>query len=159
MGGFDDTIRAKGGEDTDLGWRICDLGREAVFVGDAHVFHDVSPSRFRSALREAATMVDIPRVKVVHPERAREKLHQGVFWKATHPMALFGLTGIVAALVLRRASGLLTMLPWVWCRLSRSPLPVSRKKRLFLLPHAFAIDAVEISTMLRGSIKHRTFML
>jgi len=160
VGGFDArSIRAKGGEDTDLGWRLCDLGREAVFDADVHVLHDISASSFVAALREATAFVDIPRVKVVHPKRTKARLYGGIFWKQSHALALVATAGLIATAVLRRPGALVIALPWAQYRFRRAPLGEGREQRLALLPCAFLIDLVEISTMVRGSIRHRTLML
>ena len=159
VNGFDERIRAKGGEDTDLGWKVADLGREIVFADGAVVYHDISESRFRNALREASTMVDIPRVAVLHPQRARRQLHRRYFWKRTHPPALLGLLGLTAAMVTRRPLFLLALWPWLRFRYKRQPISRDPIERVLLLPHAFVLDVTEIVTMARGSIKHGTFVL
>ena len=160
VGGFDEEgIRAKGGEDTDLGWRLQDRGRAAVFAEQALVHHDVSPSSYRAALREAATWVDIPRVKARHPERAHETLHRGIFWRPAHETAVVGMAGVLAALLLRRRLLLVLVLPWLHHRARVATVGATRAQRLALAPAVMLIDAVEVTTMVRGSIRHRVLVL
>ena len=159
VGGFDESIRAKGGEDTDLGWRVSDLGREVIFDASAVVLHDISPSSFRLAFRDANTWVDIPRVVAAHPARARQLMHRRIFWKKSHPVALLATAGIVTAIVTRRPALLVAAAPWLRFRVVRQPVARRRLVRLLLLPHVFVLDVTEIVTMARGSIRHRTVML
>jgi GT2 family glycosyltransferase len=159
VGGFDERIAAKGGEDTDLGWRILDRGVLAVFAEDAVVHHDVSPSSFRAAVREAVTWVDLPRVAKTHPARARALQPLGIFWKRSHPPCLLALAGVAAAGATRRPVLLVAAVPWVRYRLRKAPIGRGRRQAVQHLPHAFVIDTLEIVTMARGSVRHRTLLL
>jgi GT2 family glycosyltransferase len=159
VGGLDEKIAAKGGEYTDLGWRVLDRGRDAVFAEDAVVFHDVSTSSFRAAVKEAVTWVDVPRVAAIHPKRARAMQRYGIFWKPSHPSCLLALVGLTMALFPGRRWAVLAVGPWMRFRLRRSPIGKGRRQAVQYLPHAFVLDALEISTMVRGSIKHRTLVL
>lgn len=160
VGGFDDAVRAKGGEDTDLAWRIADLlGADFTFADDAVVLHDISRSDYRIALREAATWVDLPLVVARHPRRARPLLAHGVFWKSTHLPALLVVAAGVGVATTRRPWWLLATWPWINLRLRKVPVTRSRPRRIALAPQVLLIDLVEVSTMVRGSIRHGTFVL
>ncbi len=156
VGGFDEVLRT--GEDTDLGMRVAATGAPVVFAPDALVHHDVSPSDWRAAVRQATRWIDLPAVARRHPA-ARRLLHRGLFWKPHHPVTLLALAGVVAALVLRRGWPLLALLPWVRHRVVEQPLTADRGEVLRLLPATFAVDATEVATMVRGSVRHRHLLL
>lgn len=160
--GFEERLR-DGGEDTDLGLRIVEAGACAVFAADALVYHDVRPSRWRSSVREAWSWTDLPLVIKRHRAIRRTHLYRRVFWKRSHPptvLALVGLAGMCAA-PRRPTSALLgaLALPWLRLRVGVEPLAPGRGRRLAALPGALAVDAVEVATMVRGSLRHRTLLL
>lgn len=152
VGGFDASLRT--GEDTDLGLRVAATGVEVVFAPDALVHHDVSPSDWRAAVRQATRWTDLPAVARRHPT-ARELLHRRLFWKPHHPWTLLAMVGLAAGVVLRRGWPLLALLPWVRHRVLGQPLTGDRREVLRLLPATFAVDATEVATMVRGSVRHR----
>lgn len=158
VGGLDAAFNAKGGEDTDLGWRVLDHGGNVVFAEDALVFHDVTKGNFRGAVREASLWRDIPRVAARHPHRVRPLLVHGVFWKKSHEYVLLAEAGVVAAALLRSPVPLLAFVPWLIWRGHRMPI-VRGRRRFFYIPHAFVIDAVEVVTMVRGSARNKTLVL
>ena len=158
LGGFDIGFRFKGGEDTDLGWRLLERGGTVAFADDAVVLHDVSKSSYRAALREAATWLDIPRVTRLHPVKARPMLVHRLFWKKTHELVIVAAGGIVFAALVRNPIPLLAVIPWVNFRLRKWPI-VKDARRVLFLPHAFLIDVVEVTAMVRGSIINRVLVL
>lgn len=158
VGGFDPSFRDAAGEDTDLGLRVvAHTGGRAVYAPDALVHHPVSPSDWRASVRTAARWADLALVVRRHHDAVRPLLHRGVFWKPTHPHTLLALASLCAAPVWPVAA--VGTLPWVDLRLRRRPLSGSRKERLRTLPAAFLVDATEVVTMLRGSVRHRTLLL
>ncbi|MBA2607501.1 MAG: hypothetical protein H0U92_01015, partial [Actinobacteria bacterium] len=159
VGGFDERFETKGGEDTDLGWRVLDRGGDVTFADNALVLHDVFAGSFRSAFKEAVTWRDIPLVAARHPKRARPLLVHRVFWKKSHEYVLLAVGAMAAGAVTRNALPLVGVLPWLWFRIKKSPLDRGKVTRFKYLPHAFVIDAVEVTTMVRGSVKNRTFVL
>lgn len=159
-GGFNEHFDAKGGEDSDLGWRLLDRGKTVVFDPDALVFHDVDKGTFRSAVREALAWRGIPRVVALHPRRARPLLVHGLFWRQTHELVLLLLASVVACGAWRNVVPLVGVLPWVYYRTKRYPVTRQGKfSRFVYLPHALIIDVLEVFTMIRGSIQSRTFVL
>lgn len=154
VGGFDEVFR-NGGEDTDLGMRVIEqLGRERVFVPEAHVLHDVHPGTARSLARASATRwTDLPLVLRRHPEM-RAAAHYGVFWKRTHPATLLALVGLAAAPV--QPLTLTLVAPWVVDRKWWHP---ARGSNLGSLPGRFLVDAAEVVGCVRGSIRHRSLLL
>lgn len=155
-GGFDEAFSSHGGEDTDLGWRITKNGADAVFEPEALVHHDIKPSDLRAAAREAFRWTGIPRVVRLHPE-GRSYLVGGVFWKPSHPYALAALAGVLLAP--RSRAALALAVPWLWYRLRVQPLHPGPRRRVLALPGALLVDLAEVGAMVRGSIRHRTFVL
>ncbi len=155
VGGFDPAHRT--GEDVDLGLRVHALGREIRYAGDVRVLHDVRPSSFRATLRESWSWVDLPRLHRRHPAHRSRLFFARHFWKPTHPLVLLAVTGLAAAW--RWPPAALLVLPWVRFRVVRWPLVPGRRRRWLVLPGAFVVDVVEVVTMLRGSVKHRTVLL
>jgi GT2 family glycosyltransferase len=157
VGGFDERYRRPGGEDTDLGIRVGGLGREAVFCPTALVHHDVRVRGALAAAQEALRWADIPLVVHGRPWVRRRLLHRRVFWKPSHPPTLAALLGV--ALAVRWRPALLLVAPWLHHRLRVDPVAADPVRRLAALPGALVIDAVEVFTMARGSVRHRTFVL
>ena len=84
-----------------------------------------------------------------------------VFWKESHEYVLLALASMLAGAVLRNVLPLIGVIPWLNWRARRNPFTrrASKAQRLMLLPHVFVLDAVELSTMVRGSARHRTVVL
>ncbi len=158
VGGLDAAFNKKGGEDTDLGWRVLDHGGSVAFAEDAVVLHDITKGSFGAAVKEVAMWRDIPRVVKRHPHRARPLLVHRLFWKKSHEYVLLGELGLVVAVALRTPIPLLLFAPWLYWRGQRMPL-VRGRRRFVYLPHAFVIDAVEVVTMVRGSARSKTLVL
>lgn len=161
LGGFD--VRLRTGEDTDLALRARAAGADLHFVGDAVVEHDVRPSRWRSAIREAWSWSDLPAVVRRHPQLRASALHHRWWWKPTHPLALLALAGLVTGATHasrgRRAWAIALVAPWVGRRLCTDPAPAGPRRRLGSLPGQLAVDLTEVGAMARGSLRHRTLLL
>jgi GT2 family glycosyltransferase len=159
VGGFDALFQTKGGEDTDLGWRILDRGGQVEFAPDALVLHDITVGSFRAALREASRWRDVTLVVARHPARARKLLIHRLFWKKTHELVIPAVGGIALAALVRHPLPLLAMAPWINWRIRKWPIVPEPLGRWGYLPHAFLIDVVEVTTTLQGAIKHRVVVL
>ncbi|HEU5082087.1 MAG TPA: glycosyltransferase family A protein [Acidimicrobiales bacterium] len=158
LGGFDEGFGI-GGEDTDLALRLLDAGGQAVWVPEAVVRHQVRPPSFRANLREARRWVDLPRVVGRHPGRRGELVHRRWFWKRAHPPTVLALAGMAAAAGRRSPVPLVAATWWLWHRLATEPACPGPRRRVLALPGTFAIDATEVATMVRGSVRHRTVLL
>jgi glycosyltransferase involved in cell wall biosynthesis len=156
-GGFEERFRA--GEDTDLALRVVPDGKGAAFADEALVLHDVRPSEFAGALRETMRWIDLPLVVRRHPQVRTTLLHRRVFWKKSHPPALLAAAGIVLATASRRLLPLLLVAPWVVFRVAREPLTPGPRRRVVVLPQGLVLDLVEVSVMVRGSLRHRSLVL
>ncbi len=159
VGGFDANFKTKGGEDTDLGWRILDRGGNVEFAGDALVLHDITVGSFRAALREASRWRDVTLVVARHPQRARKLLIHRLFWKKTHELVIPAVGGVVLAALVRNPLPLLAMVPWINWRIRKWPIVPSPLGRWGYLPHAFLIDVLETTTTAQGAVKHRVLVL
>jgi len=164
VGGFDEGFTTPGGEDTDLGLRVRQLGAEAVFCSEALVYHDVGASSLEGALRQALRWTDIPRFFAKHPAAREDLLVRRVFWKPSHPRVIASAVGLVAACAITPfwfagLSALVLTLPWLWFRVWKRPLSGGRRRRILVLPGAFAVDLLEVFVMMRGSIRHRALVL
>jgi glycosyltransferase involved in cell wall biosynthesis len=157
VGGFDEAFPTPAGEDTDLGFRVKDLGRTVAFSPEAAVFHDVSPSSVRDTARVTLRWGGLARVVKKHPKDSRRLLYKRLFWKRSHPPAILAAFGLVLGAVFPLA--LLLTIPWLKLRLVAQPLSRGRLGRFLVLPGAFAIDLLEVYVMARGSLEHRTLIL
>jgi len=158
VGGFDEEYRNAAGEDTDLALRLMEHGVPFDYVDDAVVLHRVEKSNLRGLLRDQQRWVDVPAVFTGRPWARRQLLHQGLFWKSTHPGVLMLLAGL---LVSPRRPGLAAALamPWLHERLCRHPMSESLSERVGTLPGVLTLDASEVAVMIRGSIRHRELVL
>jgi glycosyltransferase involved in cell wall biosynthesis len=157
-GGFDETFRTPAGEDTDLGLRCLELGARRGFLPDALVHHGVRASDLRATLRETLRWADIPLVFAKHPEARQDLLHRRWFWKRSHPVTILALVGLVAAP--RRPWLVLLVVPWVRFRRQVWPVRVPRRRMTVpVLAGQLVVDAAEVATMVRGSVRHRALVL
>ena len=158
VGGFDSTFSTVGGEDTDLGLRVCKDGAEPWFEPDAVVEHPLRVMGTKDALREAVRWYDVPLLFKRHPEQRLMLLGSRVFWRDAHRWWSIGFVlALVAAVAKRPALAVLAYSPWLWRRCLRPY--ADRADALRAAPTLFLVDGAEMATMLRGSVRHRTFLL
>jgi glycosyltransferase involved in cell wall biosynthesis len=151
------------GEDTDLAWRALERGARACFEPGAVVFHDVSPSSYRSRLARVRRAGGIPPLVRRHPGM-RNVMYARWFYVSYHPPALLAALG--TALVLGRRSrwwlrliGLVFWLPYADNRMNRYPLWTRRRYQVALLPAALFADMTEVGVIVRSAARERTFLL
>jgi glycosyltransferase involved in cell wall biosynthesis len=147
------------GEDTDLALRAKEHGARSAFAPAAVVWHDLKAGDLRSRV------ADIPRregtVLVVkrHPE-LRQRFRSRWFLDPAHGQLLVAAAG-AAALVARPrrrwrwALALLLAAPWVRTRVRGHPVRRWPK----LVAQWLVVDSLEVSTLARASVRHRTFFL
>ena len=158
VNGFDDGFGRKGGEDTDLAYRVRRLRRLTAFAPDALVHHDVRPSSFRATVKETLRWDGIVRMVRRNPSEARhEHLWRPYFWKDSHPYVILATLGLLITPKFTPAVAL--TLPYLWLRLRVSPRTWSRTKRFLVLPGTYIIDVLEVCVMLRASWRYRTLVL
>ena len=158
LDGFDASL-VFGGEDTDLGLRLCELRDvQPQFAPEALVLHDVRAGGAWALARMSATRwVDLPLVLRKHPALRSSLTHRRVFWKPSHPPTLLAAAGLALAPV---QPWLLVMTaPWLWHRTVRAPRSTGRLRRLQLLPGMLLVDTAEVVACVRGSVRHRTVLL
>jgi glycosyltransferase involved in cell wall biosynthesis len=152
LGGFDERYGPRpAGEDTDLGWRALERGREARFVPGALVHHAVVRLGLRDALADAGRWGAGARVLASHPG-ARAMLYRGVFWNVWHYLLLRSALSLLAPAWLRRLL------------LARHALALRGRARelgagALAAPALLCCDAVETAAVARGAIRYRTLVL
>ena len=145
--GFDERLHS--GEDTDLALRARESGYAYEPAPAAVVYHAVEALSLPLALRVTRKWADLAHVVKRHPHM-RELMTAGVFWRPSHPAFIAAAAGLLAS---RRAPpAALLVLPYLRMHVS-GPRSVAR------LPGRAVVDAAEIVTCARGSIRHRTLFL
>lgn len=147
------------GEDTDLALRLIEAGRRPVWEPAALVHHRVRPPSLRAYVRDGRRWVDLPLVVKRHHDRRGELVHRRWFWKRTHPPTVLALVGLVAAVAARSPRPLVLGAWWVWHRVVVEPACPGPRRRVVVLPGVFAVDVVEVATMIEGSVRHRSLLL
>jgi glycosyltransferase involved in cell wall biosynthesis len=154
LGGFDESFGRAMGEDTDLGWRAREAGRERVFVAAARVSHAVHQVGLIGSLRDTLRVQDMAAVLRRHRE-LRGALHHRVFLTPEHEQLLAALTGV--ALARRTRGGSLALaVPYLLGRRRRHP---GWAGALASTPGYVLIDAAEILVLVVGSGRNRTLLL
>ena len=151
VGGFEETF-VKAGEDADLVLRAQRTGARLVGAPEALTYHAVEYGLW-SRLRGVARWGELCRTVRRNPELRRVLPLGGWAWKLAHVRWLLAAAGLVA----RRPW---LALPWVL----GTPLLYGRHPRALArsaaeLPGRFAVDGVETTAMLRGSVEHRALLL
>ena len=80
-----------------------------------------------------------------------------MFWRPSHPALLAAAAGVVAAR--RVPPAVLLVLPYLRLQVPGRPGPRSVARGLARTPGRAVVDAAEIVTCARGSIRHRTLFL
>jgi glycosyltransferase involved in cell wall biosynthesis len=154
--GFDESIRTAG-EDLDLAARVRAGGAAYVGAPDAVVYHAVDTYSLLGAVRFNKRWETLPLVFKRHPE-LREQLEYGVFWKRRHAFLPAAITG--AALHRREPLLALLAVPYVLHALPhRGTHPMGRVRAVAELAGRAVVDASEMWTMAKGSVRYRTLML
>ena len=150
LGGFDEAVFTRSGEDTDLAWRAIEAAVPPVWVPEALAHHAVLHLGPVGLLRRAMRWGEAPLVYKRHPG-LRRTLVWRVFWSPEHLMAF---RALVALLLPRR-------LWWVrwWLAAPYVLRLTARRSGPLLAPYFLLHDAIEIATLARGSLRHRTLVL
>ncbi len=157
VGGFDESLPAAAGEDTDLAVRAREAGADIVAAPEAMVFHAVEEYSLPDVVRMNWRWQHLVYVIVKHPQ-LRSELFAGVFWRKSHAELTLALAGL--ALARRRPLALALAIPYLR-RLVRRRGPGRRARLASALevPGQLTSDLAELATMIRGSIRYRTPML
>ncbi len=156
-GGFDEALTA--GEDTELALRAR-AAHGAPYVGAPEVltYHCVEAGGLRAKLRTVPRWAALAGVVHRHPA-LRRRLWLGLFWRRSHallPLAALGLVRVARG----HGRDAVLVLPWALDaapRYGRGPRAVLRGAAE--LPGRAVVDAAELATLVRGSIRWRTVVL
>lgn len=145
--------RVHGGEDSDLAWRAIGAGARATFAPAALVYHAVSDLGALGKLRLAAAWQ--LRVYADHPGLRRAHFSGGLFWKPSHALLVRALLALVLPRRLRFAA------PWLAAPYARYLLARGRLEGggPLAAPYYALLDLVELVTVARTGVRHRTPML
>ncbi len=155
VGGLDPDLRV--GEDTDLALRAQAAGVKIVAAPQLRVYHAVTDRGLLSALRSLGRWQHIAWLVKRHPH-LRSSLWGGIWWKREHAALICALGSGV--MVRRSALAGSLALPWLALALRHRGFGARGMVRSVLeLPGRAAIDATEIFTLARGSIRYRTLLL
>jgi hypothetical protein len=91
-----------------------------------------------------------------HPD-LRALLLWRTFWKPSHAPVILAVAG--ATLSPWQPLAAVCLAPWLWYRIWKEPFCPGPRRRLLALPGGFFLDLLEVSTMVRGSIRYRTLVL
>jgi GT2 family glycosyltransferase len=151
LGGFEESLPAAAGEDTDLALRARAAGAPYVGARDALVYHAIESSSLIGAVKRGLRWQHLAYVLKHHPE-VRAGLELGIFWRRSHALFVLGLLGG------RRLPA--AWIPYLLHLLRRHGLrPRGVLRATIELPGRVAIDVAEIATLIRGSIRYRTLFL
>jgi GT2 family glycosyltransferase len=157
LDGFDERFARAGGEDTDLLWRALELDVPLVGEPVAVVNHAVEAFTALQVVRGMRKWEDLPYVVKRHPE-LRRTYPYGRFWRRSHLLMLVGVVGGLAAT--RRPAAAALALPYLRTALDpHSPHERSRLRTVIEFPGRVAVDAAEIATLAKGSVRHRSLFL
>jgi GT2 family glycosyltransferase len=157
VGGFEESFPLLAGEDTDLYLRAREAGAGYVGAPDALVYHAVESSSLVGAVKRSIRWQHLAYVVKRHPQM-RERLELRVFWRHSHALLARAFGGALGA---RRARPVAALaLPYLAHVLRRRG---THKRGLIRgaaeLPGRLVIDATEMATLARGSIRYRTVLL
>jgi glycosyltransferase involved in cell wall biosynthesis len=164
-GGFAEDIPVPAAEDTELAWKVKGLGGQSVFVRDAVVYHAVHPGRLRDYERRFAQWSEVHRTLRRTPE-VRRGFFLGHFWTRHHAWFLLHLLGSMGYIITMGLVGApygwipaLLSLPYLGFLLRNSRETLSLWERIAYAPVRFVADVIEVTTLARGSIRHRALLL
>ena len=164
--GFDEGFRSSGGkggpiygEDTDLAWRVKELGATTAFCDEAVVTHEVRPGTFIDRLRSLRRREGVVMLVRRHPA-VRGSFPGGWWYQEPHGPAVLAVIGAVVVATgfrnpIHLVLGLACAVPYLWVRHRGMPL----HHFLILLPRMFLFDVGEVAVLAWASVKHRTLVL
>ena len=162
-GGFDESLASvlKGpvwGEDTDLAYRVIELGYRGIFCDDAIVVHKVVPSSFRSWLLEPLRAGPWAKVVKRHPRIRQDLLFNRIF--CTRMTALFDL--MLAGALLSLAFGwpfLLLVIPFLCAKYAEGGHHLSFGMRVLRLGGGSVRAFLLFCTLMYSSVRYRSLVL
>jgi GT2 family glycosyltransferase len=160
VGGFDTTFVTYG-EDTDLGLRARAAGADAVYAGDAIVYHAVHRAGLLRNIRERWRFGWMVRLIKLHPSLRRD-LFEGWFWSRGHRDTLLVILGVV--LTPLTPAGLVLAVPWLMTGHHRLHYLLNGnvgppQRRLTQLGNLLLLDIAEVATCAWHSLAERSLLL
>jgi glycosyltransferase involved in cell wall biosynthesis len=167
-GGFDERFGLfpwgglKGGEDTDLAWRIRRNGHRIRFVEDVAVRHQRTASTPLASLLRPVRVQILPRLIRSIPELRRTLLYKRFFVSRLHLEFHLAWMGAGLAIATRRGLPLIAAVPWL---LGVRPLVAAEARRggparalasSLLIIEGFAMHTL---VLIAASIRHRRVVL
>lgn len=151
-GGFDEDI-AHYGEDCAAGWRAMEAGFERAFCPEAVVTHPLEQRGFGWFVRNGYLEYRIVACAAAHPGFRRAAFWREWAYRKEDPALVAAFVGLLLAR--RTRAGLLLVLPYLWWR-----RPSLRHRSFFhLCLQIPLVDAARVAGHLRGSARHRIFVL
>lgn len=156
LGGFDaSSFSAAPGEDTDLAWRAIEQGARTCYEPAAQVYHAVHELRPLDKLRLASRWTDSMQLFARHPQFGRAHLWRGLYWRPSHHVLLRTLLALALPRSMRPIKlGLLLRYLHFLARRARD-----EGGKPYLVPFDALLDAIELVSVVRGAVRHRTIVL
>jgi GT2 family glycosyltransferase len=160
LGGFDTTFVTYS-EDTELGMRARAVGVDAVYAGDAVVYHAVHRPGLLRNIKDRWRFGWMVRLIKLHPSLRRD-LFEGWFWSRGHRDTLLLLLGLV--LTPLTPAGLVLAVPWLMTAQHRLHYQLdgnvgSPARRVVQLANLLLLDLAEVATCGWHSVRERSLFL
>jgi GT2 family glycosyltransferase len=157
VNGFDEGFPAPAAEDLDLALRVRAHGLDYLGAPDAIVFHCVESFSIFGMIRLNLKWGDTPYLVKRHPS-VREGYRWRVFWRESHFRLLVAVAGLFASRRYRLALAL--MCPYAHLAITKRG-PGKRRTLVSALeiPGKVVVDAAEVATLVRGSVRYRCLVL
>lgn len=152
-GGFDEQIPWPWGEDAELGWKVLAAGWDRGFATAAVVTHPVERRGFRWYVRTGLRETTVVKVAATYPAFRRAAFWRP--WAYRREGAAFVAAVLGGAASLRWRPAMVAALPYLWWR--RPSLRQPHFLRLCL--QTPLVDAARCAGMVRGAIRHQTFVV
>lgn len=147
------------GDDTDLGYRVVDLGYEWVFGAEALVMHHIRPQTLREWLSEPLLAVSFPYLASKHPELRRQRFYRRYFLTRTTALFDLLLLGCVLAGVLRQPLLLLLALPYLVVKARDGGEHLSLPMRAVRVAGASVRALIVFAVLAYSSLRFRTLVI
>ncbi|MBV8980184.1 MAG: glycosyltransferase [Acidimicrobiia bacterium] len=162
LGGFDERFRYPFGEDTDLAWRAKAAGARVSFDKQAVVHHDVHRHSYVEHLLDLRRREGVVRAIKRNPEM-RRLCRYGIFWRPSHPSALWAAAGLATVASARRRpmralAGVVMCAPYLRYRTHTYPTGLARNRPV-TVPMLLLSDLAEMAVLAAASARYRTVVL
>jgi GT2 family glycosyltransferase len=148
LDGFDIGAFPVSGADTDLRWRAVKSGAEAVFADDAVVYHTADDVGAREHLQMTARLAEAIPLLRSHPEARAPGMLRRWFWSDRHWLFVRFVIGLLLPKRFRLV-GLMLAAPYIADVSSNRGGPLA-------IPLTAAVDALDVVTVVRAAVRHRT---